>query len=256
MTATEITLLVVTILVGPPLTFSIVAALLAPWVRGPEDDHFLAWFRVLNTAYARIWHGVRVPRGTEALPPDRACIVVANHRSACDPFLVARLTRRKIRFLMAREYHETIGLKWICDQLGVIAVNRDGNDLNAMRAALRHLREGGVIGIFPQGGIREANDPLGDAKKGVALLALRTGAPVLPLYIDGWPSFDNVLPGILVPSRTTIHPGELLEIERPRGKPSREDLDRATERILKAIRDLKPGVDSRTTTHDPTEARA
>lgn len=256
MTATEITLLVVAIVVGLPVAYGIVAAALVPWARGPEDGNVHAWARLVNAPYSRIWHGLRVPRGPDPLPADRACIVVANHRSACDPLLVARITRRRLRFFMAREYYETFGLTWICDQLGAIPVNRDGNDLSAMRIALRHLRDGGALGIFPQGGIREADDPLGEAKNGVAMLALKTGTPVLPVYIKGWPSFDDVLPGMIVPSRTRIYVGELLELERPEGKPSREHLDHVTGQILAAIRALKPGAISTKTAPAPSNAEA
>jgi 1-acyl-sn-glycerol-3-phosphate acyltransferase len=256
MNATDITLLVFAILVGLPVAYGLVAAALVPWVRGPEDGHFLAWVRIVNVPYTRIWHGMRVPRSADPLPADRACIVVANHRSSCDPFLVARLTRRRLRFFMAREYYETFGLRWICDQLGAIPVNRDGNDLSAMRIALRHLRDGGALGVFPQGGIREADDSLGNAKNGVALLALKTGAPVLPVYIDGRPSFDDALPGMIVPTRTKIYAGELLELKHADGKPTRDDLDRITGQILAAIRDLKPGTSSTKTTQAPSKAEA
>jgi 1-acyl-sn-glycerol-3-phosphate acyltransferase len=249
MTTAEFLLLAAAIAVGLPLACAGVALALVPWMRGPEDTLFIGFGRVLNRAYTRVMHGVRAPKGTDILPSQGPCIVVANHRSGADPVLVSALTRRWIHFLMAREYYEARGLRWLFRNLGAIPVNRDGNDLSATRQAMKLLRSGAVVGIFPQGGIREAGDPLGDTKAGVALLALRTGAPVVPLYIDGWPSFDSVLIGVLCPSRTRVHAGEPLQFvpspndpgtDRPGGgKPSREDLSRVTRQIVDAIRALR-----------------
>ncbi|MCZ6795411.1 MAG: lysophospholipid acyltransferase family protein [Planctomycetota bacterium] len=208
-------------------------------VRGPEDRFCISVLRLLCLAVCRLIHRLEHNPVADPLPPDGPCIVVANHRSAVDPVLVAGVTRRWIRFLMAREYYELPGMRLLFRYLGCIPVNRDGNDLTATRRALEALREGKAIGIFPQGGIRDPDDDLESVKAGVALLALRSKAPVIPLYIDGSPHSDSVLVSILRPSRSRIFCGEPLETSRENGKPSREELARFTAEIREAIARLR-----------------
>jgi len=193
----------------------------------------------LGTPYSRLLHRLRVPGPEEdPVPRTGAFIVAANHRSGIDPLLLSIVTRRRIRFLMAREYYEVPVLHWIFRALDCIPVNRDGNDLSATKTALRVLRDGQVLGIFPQGGIREASDDL-EGKPGTALLALRTGASVVPFHIQGSPNFDSVLRAFLTPSRTTIRWGAPIKFEAPGvEKSSRAELEEVTTSILKAIRTL------------------
>jgi 1-acyl-sn-glycerol-3-phosphate acyltransferase len=204
--------------------------------RGPEDTLFLAFLRAVGNGYSRVFHRLRRPRpGEDPVPPEGACIVVANHRSGIDPLLLCLLTRRRIRFLMAREYYEIPILHWMFRALGCIPVNRNGNDLGATKAALRVLREGKVIGIFPQGGIREASDAP-EGKSGTALLAIRTRAPVVPFLIEGSPNFDSVLRAFLTPSKTRVRWGAPVKFGAPGAeKPTRAELDEVTASILKAI---------------------
>jgi 1-acyl-sn-glycerol-3-phosphate acyltransferase len=207
--------------------------------RGPEDTVFVAGLRAVCLLYARLVHRLRVTgQRPDPLPAAGPCLLVANHRSGVDPVILSITTRRRIRFLMAREYYETPILNWMCRALGCIPVRRDGSDLGATKAALKALREGAVIGIFPQGGIREAGADL-EGKAGVALLALRTGAPVVPAYVQGSPNLDSVGRAIFTPSRTRVIFGAPLTFAAPQSrKPSREELEEVTARILEAVASL------------------
>ncbi|HVR74012.1 MAG TPA: lysophospholipid acyltransferase family protein, partial [Planctomycetota bacterium] len=179
-------------------------ALIAFKMRGPEDTPFIAVLRVICVVYTKVVHGLRrVPRGVDPVPPTGPAILVANHRSGLDPVIMGIVTRRRVRFLMAREYYEAVGLRWMFRALGCIPVNRDGNDLGATKAAMTALRASQVIGIFPQGGIREAGASL-EGKSGAALLALRTGAPVVPIFIEGTPTLESVLLASMRPSLTRV----------------------------------------------------
>jgi 1-acyl-sn-glycerol-3-phosphate acyltransferase len=216
-------------------------AVVAFKMRGPEDTPFIAALRVICVVYTKIVHGLRrVPRGVDPVPPTGPAIVVANHRSGLDPVILGVITRRRIRFLMAREYYEAVGLRWVFRALDCIPVNRDGNDLGATKAAMTALRSSQVIGIFPQGGIKEVGVSL-EGKRGAALLALRTGAPVVPVYIEGTPALDSVLLAILRPSRTRVTTGAPLALGGGRNhRPSREEVDEASRAILEAIQVLAP----------------
>ena len=214
-------------------------AVLAVKLRGPEDTPFIAALRVICIVFTKVVHGLRCsPRGIDPLPPTGPAIMVANHRSGLDPVILGVVTRRRVRFLMAREYYEARGLRWMFRALGCIPVNRDGNDLGATKAAMTALRSNQVIGIFPQGGIREAGVSL-EGKMGAALLALRTGAPVVPVFIEGTPNLDSVLLALLTPSRTRVTAGVPIALGGGRNhRPSREEVAEASRAILEAIRVL------------------
>jgi 1-acyl-sn-glycerol-3-phosphate acyltransferase len=143
---------------------------------------------------------------------------------------------------MAREYYEIPVLHTIFRALGCSPVNRNGNDLSATKAALKALKDGQVIGIFPQGGIR-GEDEETEAKLGVSLLSSRTGAPIIPFYIDGSPHKDSVLRAVLTPSRTVIRFGPPISIcGKAEGKVPREQLEKLTGSVMAAINSLKPAA--------------
>lgn len=220
---------------------AVLIGLLAYQIRGPEDSFPVALLRLLCLALCRSVHRLRRDVPSDPLPMQGSCIVVANHRSGVDPVLVSAITKRRIRFLMAREYYDTTGIRWLFRLLDCIPVNRDGNDLSATRKALEALRSGRTIGIFPQGGIREPDDDLETIKAGVGLLAMRSGAPVVPLYIEGSPICESTFAAVLRPSRSRIYCGEPLRARTSKdgGKPSRADLEEFTALILRAITSLR-----------------
>ncbi len=211
-------------------------------LRGPEDTLLLAQLRFITRIYLRLFHRLESNVGDrDPLPPEGPIIAVANHHSGVDPFFVAVLTARPVHFLMAREYYQIPGLHWLFKGIRCIPVNRDGNDLGATKAALNLLRRGKVVGIFPQGGIREANGDLGEGKNGVALLALKTAPTVDPFYIPDSPAHSSVLRAFFSWSRTRVYCGPPFRLthDGPH-KPSRSELHALTRRVLQAIADQNP----------------
>ncbi|MFQ5701369.1 MAG: lysophospholipid acyltransferase family protein [Acidobacteriota bacterium] len=89
--------------------------------------------------------------GDRAIPRAGACIVVANHRSYADPVLLGSAFPRRIHFLIARPVYRLYRMRWFYYMMGSIPVSRKAPDPGAMKRALRILRGGGVIGIFPEG---------------------------------------------------------------------------------------------------------
>lgn len=147
-----------------------------------------AAIRVLVRATTRI-----EVEGGATLPRTGPLIVVANHTSNVDPPLVEAWLQprlgRPIQF-MAKEQLFVPLLRPILRWYGSILVRAGGSDVEAYRDGLALLRQGGVLGVFPEG-TRSADGRLGEAHQGVALLALRSGAPVLPVGISG---LDGYLP--------------------------------------------------------------
>ncbi|NLX82763.1 MAG: 1-acyl-sn-glycerol-3-phosphate acyltransferase [Clostridiales bacterium] len=114
-------------------------------------------------------------------------ILISNHQSMMDPLLLAvKLKRYEIHFIGKRELTRPRVLKWIVDHLHMVAVSRKASDLSAMRAATAVLREGHVLGIFPEG-TRMHGIPMESIESGTSFIALRTHVPLLPVYICGQP---------------------------------------------------------------------
>ena len=237
----HILIIIAVVLVSLPAALIALCCLLAPFLRGPEDTFILSVSRLLNTIYCRTWHQLKIIGRRDCIPESGPFILVANHTSGADPLLVGCLTKRWIHYLMAREYHETFGMHWYFNAMGAIPVNRDGNDLRATRTALRLLKEGKGIGIFPQGGIRTAEEleEAEAAKMGAAMFALWSGAPLIPVYIKGAPAFNSIVMGVICPSRSRLYVGEPVTLEGGGKKPGRGEIKAASEKILEAIRLLK-----------------
>lgn len=125
--------------------------------------------------------------GGQDLPKAGPLIVIGNHTSNADPLLVeawlqARLGR-PVQFL-AKEQLFFWPLRPILDWYGAVPVRAGGSDVSAYRDGLALLRSGGVLGVFPEG-TRSPDGRLGAARLGAALLAARSGVPVLPVGISG-----------------------------------------------------------------------
>jgi 1-acyl-sn-glycerol-3-phosphate acyltransferase len=126
-------------------------------------------------------------QGIEHIPSDGKLIVCSNHKSVIDPLLLAVPFKRQIRYMAKSELFQDHGrlvgrlLYW----LGAFPVKRDRGDTQSIRTAVQILDDGGVLGIFPQGKCVFDQSPF-KPKTGVALIASKTQAPILPasIYCD------------------------------------------------------------------------
>jgi 1-acyl-sn-glycerol-3-phosphate acyltransferase len=123
--------------------------------------------------------------GLERVPADGACIVAANHHNYLDGVVLCAALPRRISFLvMPRVYHATRFHPILHRWAGHIPLNLERPDPGAIRRALGVLERGGIVGIFPEGPF-SVHGRLERGQPGVALLALRSGAPVVPVGIRG-----------------------------------------------------------------------
>ena len=138
---------------------------------------------VLNAVY-KLLHPAQVD-GVENLPKEGAYILCCNHVSNRDPFFLALPCRpRYLRFMAKIELFRWKPLARFCTALGAFPVDRGHSDLNAVRTALNLLKEGHVLALFPQG-TRSRDNSRTPMLSGVSMIALRSGAPVIPAYIGG-----------------------------------------------------------------------
>ncbi|MGD8931917.1 MAG: lysophospholipid acyltransferase family protein, partial [Chromatiales bacterium] len=118
--------------------------------------------------FCRHWH--RLQPVELAIPETGPAILVSNHISGLDPLLMVSCSRRPLRFLIAREQYQRIGLRRLYKAIGCIPVDRERSPEKALRAAFRALRAGEVIALFPHGKIHLDSEPPRRLKAGAARL--------------------------------------------------------------------------------------
>src|SRR5262249_47287103 len=105
--------------------------------------------------YSRLWHRWS-SNGPAPLPATGPAILLANHTCSADPAFLTTGCHRLLSFLIAREFYTLPLLQPLLDYIHCVPVNRKGGDPIAVRIALRRLREGRVLCIFPEGGLSNA----------------------------------------------------------------------------------------------------
>jgi 1-acyl-sn-glycerol-3-phosphate acyltransferase len=168
-------------------------------------------------------------------------ILAANHRCTIDPVLLTIASpHRLVAYVMIEQYYDLPLFGRVLKGLNCIPIRRDGRDTAGAKAALRHLKNGGVLGIFPEGGIPlpgEKRDP----KEGVALLALRTRATVVPAYVSGTRYSENYFPPFVWRHHARVRYGKPIDLSRYYDKAhDRETLAEVARLIMDRINELRP----------------
>ncbi len=156
-------------------------------------------------------YGMRIS-GAERIPESGPVILVANHESMFDPWILALTTRRPVRYMAKQELWRFKPVGRVLDSFGAFPVERGAGDATAMSHAAELLRNGEVLGIFPQGTSKQL--PSRPYYRGAARLALTTDAPIIPVLMIGTRGFPypgrpaaRVLVGepiVVAPARPTV----------------------------------------------------
>ena len=172
-------------------------------------------------------------QGREHVPRKGAAIIAANHASFLDPILIGMCSRRPVRFLVAREFYLDPRLSALLRWLGAIPVGGDAGMIRSFRHIADVIRGGGILGIFPEGGITR-DGVMKPFRAGAAVIALRMGVPVVPIHVGGtfdalprdarWPRFVPV----------TLRIGEAIRVAARRN-PSSDEIAALTESIRNAV---------------------
>lgn len=121
----------------------------------------------------------------EKLNIEAPYIVIGNHLSLMDPVVIGvGIRKHQIRFIGKKELWKNKLVAAIFNNMNMIPVDRHNSDMEAMRACMRVTREGGVLGIFPEG-TRHHKGLMEELESGVGLIALRSRVPVVSVYISG-----------------------------------------------------------------------
>lgn len=202
-------------------------------------------FRGIARAIVRI----QVEGDLASIPRTGPLIVAANHASSADPVLIGaflpKTLGRPLNWLGKRELVEMPVIGWFMRRVPIHPVDRATADLEAFRIAMRILESGNILAVFPEG-TRSEDGLLQEAKDGAAVLALRSGAPVLPVAVGDsdrlWPKRSR-LPRL---GRTvTVRYGRPFRVAEelplaPSGMDRRAAKEAATALIMARIAELLP----------------
>lgn len=159
--------------------------------------------------------------------PDGACIFCPNHTSLADPPMVCFAVTRKyhVHIMAKKSLMELPILGRIFDAIGTFGVDRGNNDINAIKSALRVLKDGRKLLMFPEG-TRVGENEEGDAKTGAAMLAMKTGAPLVPIFMTRKKRLFR---------RSTVIIGEPYTVHPAGKRASKEELSTAADELLRRV---------------------
>ena len=202
--------------------------------RSKDDQVKDRWFHFL---YAVIWPAFNLFRPVHAVGreniPEGPVVICPNHTSMGDPFYAAFAFGWKfpMRAIAKIEIMRIPFVGWILGKAGVFGIDRGNADMKAVKTALKVLKDGNKLLLFPEGTrVHEGEDVA--AKTGAAMFATRTGVPLLPVYIPRKKKWF---------SRNVVVIGEPYQPQFAGRKPTSEELDAITTDLMARVRKLGEG---------------
>ena len=177
--------------------------------------------------------------GRENVPASGGAVIAANHCSYLDPPVMAGCNNRRIVHFMARDtlFSNPIA-RWFFPRVAVIPLDRTRGDLGALKKAIATLKEGKVIGLFPEG-TRSPDGRMHPAKGGIGFLIAKGEVPVVPLYISGTYAAFPKGAKKMHPSRVVARLGKPITPEEIRAAmPTKGDYEAVGELVMSRIREL------------------
>jgi 1-acyl-sn-glycerol-3-phosphate acyltransferase len=183
--------------------------------------------------------------GAENIPDSGGAIIASNHLAVADSFFMPLYVRRRVTFPAKQEYFTEKGVKgklkkWFFTGVGQFPIDRSGGSAAqaALDTAIRLVREGRLLGIYPEG-TRSPDARLYKGKTGVARIALESGAPVIPVAMIGTDQVNPIGSRLWWPRRLEIRFGEPLDFSRYSGLSGDRFVERSiTDEIMYALMEL------------------
>ena len=210
----------------------------------PSSDlksyHLKYWLTFIVNIYLKVYHKVEVV-GANNLPKSGNAVIASNHMSHLDGIIINSITafhtRRKINFLAAEDvYNKNFLFRFLCNLANCIPVKRATSDRVALLKVIKLLKKGNLVGLFPEGQ-RSRDGKIGEAKLGVAIMALKSGAPIIPLAISGTFEAFPRKTKFSRPVKVTMKFGAPLKYDIEK-KPSKERINFVKDEIMDNIQEL------------------
>lgn len=184
-------------------------------MRNPVGDPVSGIAYRFIRVYTALVHRMRVT-GKDNIPTSRcpgSLLVVCNHTAGIDPLLVQAACPFYVQWMMARDMMWS-GLADIWDYFDLIFVDREKPDTAALREAVRSVRSGRVVGIFPEGKIERPQGQLLPFQQGVGAIVSLSGVQVLPILIRGTPAASSAWSSLWRTSHSELIVGEIMHFKR------------------------------------------
>ncbi|MEZ6049358.1 MAG: lysophospholipid acyltransferase family protein [Planctomycetaceae bacterium] len=180
-------------------------------------------------------------------PAEGPGLIIANHRSPVDPLLVCTWNHlgprkrifRLISFLMAKEYYTIPGVGWACRTMDCVPIARSGRDMSGVKECLNLLKEGHLVGVFPEGKINTGEGllPFGS---GMAWLALKAQVPIYPVFIQNSPVGKSMVDPFFMKTRSRLVYGEPIDLSPYfADQKKKETLEEVTELLQQRLGELE-----------------
>ncbi len=179
--------------------------------------------------------------GIEHLPDSGPGILVPNHSSFLDPPLLSAVVPRVVYYLMLANHFYHSRWNWLFSRLPCIPLKRGSvANTDAMRICLQVLKHGQFLCMFPEGGIARRHKA-GGARHGATLLAIRSGAPIIPIGIQGADRALILGQRFPRPKPITIHFGAPVQVPEIDTR-DKKVLQAITEQIMNRVQSLQTGA--------------
>lgn len=139
------------------------------------------FFKWMFRVYYQLFYGVEVHHA-ERLPKEGAYLLCSNHLNARDPFVIGPNLKPEIKIMAKKELFNIKIVGWFLRLNGGFPVDRNENDISAIKTSLKILKSGTPLFLFPEGTRNQTKTPL-EAKPGVAMIAVRAKVPIVPLTL-------------------------------------------------------------------------
>lgn len=168
--------------------------------------------------------------GEENIPETGGVVLCPNHISNYDPLAVATHMKRQVHFLAKAELYKNFIVRKVLLAVGTIPVDRGKVSLETLKESLRVLKNGEILGIFPEG-TRVKNGERKKPMEGFVVFALKTKSPILPVHIEGEYKFRG---------KINIKFGKPIELNEYYGnKVKPEEMSKISEKIMDIVYDLQ-----------------
>jgi len=132
-----------------------------------------------------------------AAPRAGGYVLALTHLSHLEPFCASLISRRAIDWMTRKEFFKYHMVEWFLHRLNAFRVNRQGIPVSAIRTAIERARKNRVVGICPEGGVRQGRSAAfrgGPIKRGCCTVALRANVPIVPCLMLGTDKLNAVKP--------------------------------------------------------------
>lgn len=201
-----------------------------------------AWYRLVQQVVLQLMAssgGIRAT-GRENVPETGGVLLISNHLSHLDVFVLGLLLRRNLNYV-ARSTLFTPVLGPLIRSVGGFPIQRDGSGAQGFKESMRRLRSGAIVTFFPEG-TRSRDGELGELKPGIAALASRAGVPIVAAGLAGtfeaWPR-SRPAPR---PRAIRVHYGAPIAPESLAGLTTEEILARLTAALRSSVDAARAGL--------------